>query len=126
VDSVVPADKVAVTVDNGWVTLTGEVDWDYQRASAEKTVRPLIGVLGVSNEVTLKPRVTPANVTSSIEDALKRHAEREAKRLQVEINGTTVTLRGSVHSWQERDAASGAAWAAPGVRSVINELRVGV
>ena len=124
-NSVVPADKVRVTVDNGWVTLAGELDWDYQRTSVEKMVRPLIGVVGVNNDVTLKPRVTPAGVTSSIEDALKRQAEREAKRVQIEINGTTVTLRGNVHSWQERDAAAGAAWAAPGVRAVINELRVG-
>ena len=124
-NSVVPADKVSVTVDNGWVTLAGEVDWDYQRMSIEKLVRPLIGVVGVNNNMTLKPRATPAGVTSRIEDALKRQAEREAKRVQVEINGTTVTLRGDVHSWQERDAAAGAAWAAPGVRAVINELRVG-
>ena len=124
-NSVVPADKVRVTVDNGWVTLAGELDWDYQRTSVEKMVRPLIGVVGVNNDITLKPRVTPAGVTSSIEDALKRQAEREAKRVQIEINGTTVTLRGNVHSWQERDAAAGAAWAAPGVRAVINELRVG-
>lgn len=124
-NSVVPVDKVRVTVDNGWVTLAGELDWDYQRTSAEKTVRPLIGVTGVSNEMTLKPRATPADVTSRIEDALKRQAEREAKRVQVEVSGTAVTLRGTVHSWQERDAASGAAWAAPGVRTVINDLRVG-
>lgn len=124
-NSVVPPDQVRVTVDNGWVTLAGELDWDYQRMSVEKTVRPLIGVTGVSNEITLKPRATPADVTSRIDDALKRHAEREAKRVQVDVTGTTVTLRGTVHSWQERDTAAGAAWAAPGVCSVINELRVG-
>lgn len=124
-NSLVPADKVRVTVENGWVSLSGELDWDYQRTSVEKAVRPLIGVIGVSNEITLKPRATPADVTSRIEDALKRQAEREAKRVQVAISGTTVTLRGTVHSWQERDAASGAAWAAPGVRAVINDLRIG-
>lgn len=124
-NSVVPADKIRVTVDKGWVTLSGELEWDYQRMSAEKTVRPLIGVTGLSNEITLKPRATPTGVTSRIEDALKRQAEREAKRVQVDVSGATVTLRGSVHSWQERDAAAGAAWSAPGVRSVINELRVG-
>jgi osmotically-inducible protein OsmY len=88
-------------------------------------VRPLIGVVGVSNEITLKPRATSANVASRIDEALKRQAEREAKRVQVDVSGATVTLRGNVHSWQERDAAAGAAWAAPGVRAVINELRVG-
>jgi len=121
---VVPPDRVRVTVENGWVTLTGDLDWDYQRTSVEKTVRPLIGVTGVVNQITLKPRTTPADVTSLIEGALKRQAEREAKRVEIAVNGTTVTLRGSVHSWQERDAAAGAAWSAPGVRSVINELRV--
>lgn len=125
-NSLVPADKVRVTVDNGWVSLSGELDWDYQRTSVEKAVRPLIGVIGVSNEITLKPRATPADITSRIEDALKRQAEREAKRVQIDVSGTTVTLRGNVHSWQERAAASGAAWAAPGVRTVINDLRIGV
>jgi osmotically-inducible protein OsmY len=122
---VVPPDQVRVTVDNGWVTLAGELDWDYQRMSVEKAVRPLIGVTGVVNEITLKPRTTPADVTTRLEDALKRLAVREAKRVQVEVSGTVVTLRGDVHSWQERDAAGWAAWAAPGVTSVVNEVRVG-
>jgi osmotically-inducible protein OsmY len=88
-------------------------------------VRALIGVVGLDNEITLKARPTTAGVASRIEDALKRQAEREAKRVQVEVDGSAVTLRGNVHSWQERDAASWAAWAAPGVTSVVNEVRVG-
>jgi osmotically-inducible protein OsmY len=123
-NSVVPPDKVQATVDNGWVTLRGEFDWDYQRVSAEKTVRPLIGVTGVSNEITLKSRTTAATIAGEIDAALKRQAEREARRITVEVAGATVTLRGQAHSWRERDAAAGAAWSAPGVRSVLNEITV--
>ena len=123
-NSVVPADKVRVMVDNGWVTLSGELDWDYQRTAAEKAVRPLMGVIGISNDISLRSRPAPADVTSSIEGALKRQAERQAKHVQVDVDGSTVTLRGEVHSWPEHTAALGAAWSAPGVRKVINELRV--
>lgn len=122
--SVVPADKVRAMVDKGWVTLSGELDWDYQRVAAEKAVRPLMGVIGISNEISLSTRPAPADVTSSIEGALKRQAERQAKRVQVAVDGSTVTLRGEVHSWREHTAALGAAWSAPGVRKVVNELRV--
>lgn len=119
------ADKMQVTVDKGWVTLRGEVDWDYQRRSAEKAVRPLMGVVGVSNEITIRPRATPAAVQTQIGEALKRQAQREANRMEVKVDGSTVTLRGTVNSWHERDAAYGAAFSAPGVRTVINELRIG-
>lgn len=124
-NSLVPADKVRVTVDNGWVTLSGEVDWDYQRSSVVKAVRPLMGVVGVSNEMTLKTRAASSDVTRLIETALKRQAESEAKAITVDASGSTVTLRGKVHSWPERDAAGAAAWSAPGVRAVVNELSVG-
>jgi len=120
----VPADRLRVTVDAGWVTLTGEVDWEYQRSNAEKAVRALTGVLGVTNSITIKPAVAPANVKSRIHDALARHAEREAKNIEVLVTGSTVTLRGRVDTWAERAASQGAAWAAPGVSQVINELKV--
>ncbi|HJV63222.1 MAG TPA: BON domain-containing protein [Albitalea sp.] len=123
-NTLVPLDKVRLTVDKGWVTLQGEVDWDYQRRSVEKAVRPLMGVVGISNDMTIKPRVTPGNVQQRIAEALKRQAEREAKHMEVKVDGTTVTLRGTVNSWHERDAAQGVAWSAPGVRAVINELQV--
>jgi len=123
-NSAVPVDKIRAAVDNGWVTLAGEVDWNYQRAAAEKAVRPLVGVTGISNDISLSPRPVPADVTSSIEGALKRQAEREAKRVQVDVSGSTVTLRGDVRSWPEHTAAVGAAWSAPGVRKVIDELHV--
>ena len=122
---VVPADRVRATVEQGWVQLTGEVDWDYQRQAAYKSVRSLTGVVGVSNEITLRQRTTPADLAHRIEDALKRQALREAHRVQVTVENGTVTLKGSVHSWQERDAAQGAAWSAPGVRDVVNQLTLG-
>jgi osmotically-inducible protein OsmY len=124
--SLIPADRIRVKVEKGWVTLTGEVDWDYQRSSAAKTVRGLMGVVGVSNHVTLKPSVTPANVSARIREALTRHAEREARHVEVLVLGSTVTLRGHVDSWEDRAAAAGAAWAAPGISLVVNDLKVGV
>lgn len=123
--ALIPADRIRVKVEQGWVTLSGEVDWDYQRNSAENAVRWLTGVVGVSNNVTLKPMVTPANISNRIRDALARHAEREAKHIEVIVSGSTVTLRGHVDSWAERQTASGAVWAAPGICQVVNELKVG-
>jgi osmotically-inducible protein OsmY len=124
-NTLVPADTIRLDVDHGWVTLRGEVDWDFQRRSVEKAIRPLMGVVGISNEITLRIRPLAANVSRRIEEALMRQAVREAKHIQVSVEGTTVKLTGKVHSWQERDAAQGVAWTAPGVRAVINELTVG-
>jgi osmotically-inducible protein OsmY len=122
--SLVPEEKIQVKVEKGWVTLKGEVDWDYQRRSAEQAVHPLTGVVGVSNTITLKSRTTPTNVANRIREALTRHAEREARHIEVIVNGSAVTLRGNVDSWAERAAAYGAAWSAPGVLSVVNEVKV--
>jgi osmotically-inducible protein OsmY len=122
--TLVPAERIQVKVEKGWVTLKGEVDWEYQRLNAEKAVRPLTGVVGISNAITLKPSVTPAKVVDRIRDALARHAEREAKHIEVMVSGSAVTLRGNVDSWADRNAAFGAAWSAPGVSSVVNDIRV--
>jgi len=124
-NTLVPQGRIRLTVDHGWVTMQGEVEWDHQRHSAEKAIRPLTGVIGISNEVTLRARPKAANLSHRIEEALTRQAFREAKHIQVDVEGTTVKLSGTVHSWQERDAAQGVAWSAPGVHVVINELRVG-
>lgn len=124
-NTLVPVDKVRLVVDHGWVTLRGEVDWEFQRRTIEKAIRPLMGVVGLSNEITLRVRPVAANVSQRIEQALTRQAIREAKHIHVGVDGTTVKLTGTVHSWQERDAAQGVAWTAPGVRAVINELNVG-
>lgn len=117
-------DKARVTVDKGWVTLRGEVDWEYQRRGVEAAIRPLMGVVGISNEMTLKPQVTAAGVKASIESALKRQSAREANRMDIKVEGAKVTLKGTVHSFHERDAAQGAAWSVPGVRFVVNELGI--
>lgn len=123
-NTLVPLDKIRITVDKGWVTLQGEVEWDYQRKSVEKAIRPLMGVVGMSNDIMLRQRVTPADIERRIASAFTRQVEREMKRIQIKVEGSTVTLTGSVNSWHERDAAQGVAWQAPGVRAVINELRV--
>ena len=122
--ALLPADKIRLTVENGLVTLRGQLDWEYERQSVEKAIRPLLGVVGISNQITLKPRPMPADITERITDALRRQAMHEAKRVQIDVDGSTVTLHGQVHSWRERNAVQAAAWAAPGVQSVNNELRV--
>jgi osmotically-inducible protein OsmY len=117
--------KVRVTVENGWVHLSGEVDWDYERKAIERQLRPVVGVVGISNEITLKHRLTPGDLTARIEGALGRQAHREAQRIEVGVDSGTVTLRGQARSWQERDAIVGAAWSAPGVRCVVDEVQIG-
>lgn len=124
-NTLVPLEGIRLTVDHGWVTLRGEVEWDYQRRSAEKAIRPLMGVVGISNEIALRVKPKATDLSRKIEEALMRQALREAKKIQVGVDGTTVTLTGTVHSWHERDAVQGVAWAAPGVHAVINQLRVG-
>ncbi|WP_295985436.1 BON domain-containing protein [uncultured Variovorax sp.] len=120
----VPDGKIHPMVEKGWLSLTGEVEWDYQRSAAEVAVRDLMGVTGVSNLVKVKPRVSPADVEKKIHDALSRQADREARKLSIAVDGSHVTLRGTVHSWSERDAVQGAAWSTPGVTVVVNDLLV--
>ncbi|MBX9794617.1 MAG: BON domain-containing protein [Burkholderiaceae bacterium] len=120
----IPGDRVHVKVEKGWVTLSGEVDWEYQRGASEKTVRPVTGVIGVTNQITLKAQIPPTDIKNRIAEALKRHAEREARNVEVSVNGSVVTLRGTVDSWPDRMAAQGATWSAPGITQVVNELRV--
>jgi osmotically-inducible protein OsmY len=120
----VPADHILVKVEKGWITLKGEVEWEYQRKNAEKALRSLTGVVGVSNSISLKSSIAPVNVSERIREALTRHAQREAKKIEVIVQGSVVTLRGEVDSLAERAAAFGAAWAAPGISSVKNEIKV--
>jgi osmotically-inducible protein OsmY len=120
----VPVDAVRMTVDHGWITLQGEVEWEFQRRSVEQAIRPLMGVVGISNEIKLRARAQTVDLAKKIEEALTRQALREARQIHVAIDGTTVRLTGTVHSWHERDAVQGIAWSAPGVRAVINELNI--
>jgi osmotically-inducible protein OsmY len=122
----VPSDKVTVKVSKGWLTLEGELRWDYQRRAAERAVRDLPGVRGVSNLIRIKPRVEPQNVKEKIEQTFNRVATLDANRISVQVDGSQVTLRGTVHSWIERHEAEKAAWAAPGVTAVHNYITVSV
>ena len=120
-----PKDRVKVMVEGGWVTLTGEVDWEYQRQAATAGVRYLMGVTGVSDQITIKkPKVSLSAVKSDIEAALKRRATAEAQKISVEVDGADVTLTGKVHSWSERDLARNTAWGTSGVQNVQDNMTV--
>ena len=120
----VPRGAVSVKVDNGWITLKGEVPFDYQRRAAERLVRDIPGVKGVSNLISLKPSAAPTNIKGEIEKTFRRQAALDAQNIIIDVSGSTVTLRGSVRSWAERRDAERIAWAAPGVTTVKNEIRV--
>ncbi len=123
--SSVPKDNVKIMVESGWVTLSGEVDWEYQRQAAASAVRYLTGVTGVSDQIVIKPKISLSAVKSEIEAALKRRAKADAQKISVEVKGGDVTLTGTVHSWSERELATHSAWGTPGVRNVVDKMTVG-
>jgi osmotically-inducible protein OsmY len=121
-NSTIPQGKVHVTVDKGWITLKGDVEWQYQRQEAERVVRRLLGVKGVSNLITVKPAASPSDLKRKIQDALVRNAQIDADGITVEVEGSKAILRGKVRSWAEREEAERVAWLAPGITSVDNRI----
>lgn len=122
--ALVPQDRIQVKVERGLVTLSGEVDWDYQRHNAEVCVQPVTGVRGLSNQITLRERQPTEFLAQRIHDALARHAQAQAEQIHISVDARTVTLRGPVASIGERAAVEAAAWTAPGVSKVVNQLQV--
>ena len=123
-DVLVPARKIDVTVSQGWVTLKGEVDFGFQKLEAERVIRHLSGIRGITNLIVVRPRVSPSDLKESIERELVRNAETDAEHIQVEVEGSKVILRGTVRSYAEKKAAEEAAWTAPGVSEVENRIMV--
>jgi len=125
-NTAIPDDAVQVKVQEGWVTLMGKVEWQYQKTAAADAVRDLAGVVGVTNRIEIASRASAFDVKKRIEDALKRNAEIEAQAIRVNVlDGGKITLDGKVHAWSERRAAERAAWSAPGVKVVDDRITIG-
>lgn len=118
----IPQGAAKVIVENGWVSLEGQVDWQYQKEAVERAVRKLSGVVGVDNRLTLRPQVDVLDIQQRIEEALKRNAEVDAKGIHIKVEGSVVKLEGRVHLWRERKIAERAAWSVPGVNKVEDHL----
>jgi len=122
--SVVPNDSVKVMVESGWITLTGEVEWQYQKQAATNAVRCLMGVTGVSDNISIRPKASSTAIGADIETALKRRTLASAPKISVKVNDSDVTLTGTVHTWADHDLIWNCAWAAPGIRKVIDQITV--
>lgn len=122
--SSIPCDSVNVMAEAGWVTLTGQVDWQFQKQAAAESIRYLLGLKGITNQIMLKKIEAPSEIKSGVEAALRRSSRPSHQNLSVAARGDEVTLMGNVHSWSEHDAAVHSAWSAPGVRNVIDKITV--
>jgi osmotically-inducible protein OsmY len=120
-----PADQIQLKLEDGNVTLSGEVSWQYQKDQAESDIRKIQGVRSIANRITVKPAVQPFEVKRKIEEALKRNAELEASDISISASGSSITLSGHVNTWHQREIAEQAAWSAPGVTAVTDQLQVG-
>ena len=120
----ISSEHIKVVVKNGWVTLEGQAEWQYQKSTAENAVRRIKGVKGVSNLIVLRPRAEPSEIKNKILEAFKRNAEVDANRIQIETHGSEVVLKGTVRSWIEREEAERVAWSAPGVTNVEDRIVV--
>jgi osmotically-inducible protein OsmY len=122
--TVIPDNAIHVRVEHGWVTLTGRVEWRYQREAAANAAATLHGVRGISNLIDVAPTVIAADIKHRIESALKRHADVDAQSIRVEVHDNTVTLEGEVNAWRERSEIEHAAWAVPGVKAVVDHINI--
>jgi len=123
-DTTLPDDKIKVKVERGWVTLSGEVPWHFQRMAAESGVRKISGVTGITNLISIKAHVQASDIKKRIEEALKRSAEVEANSIRVVVTDSSVRLEGKVHDWREREIVEKAAWSVPGVMTVDDRMTV--
>jgi len=123
-DTTLPDDKIKVKVERGWVTLSGEVPWHFQRMAAESGVRKILGVTGITNLISIKAHVQASDIKKRIEEALKRSAEVEANSIRVVVTDSSVRLEGKVHDWREREIVEKAAWSVPGVMTVDDRMTV--
>jgi osmotically-inducible protein OsmY len=121
----IPKGAVQVEVSHGLVVLSGQVDWEFQRRAADEAMHKLGGIVGVVNNISLRPRVSPSDVKMRIQTALERHADIEAAKVHVDVDGGKVTLTGKVKTWNERDLIESAVWAAPGVRTIEDRVSIG-
>lgn len=121
-DAMIPDDKVKVTVQKGWVNLSGGLDWQYQKNAAEDAVRRLTGVIGVTNAIAVKPPVQAGDIKKKIEAALARNAHVEAQGIRIDVLNNRVSLEGVVDSWEDHDIVENAAWSVPGVLAVDDRL----